>query len=236
MQRRGWAVILCAGFSDRCALLHSGDRLDREPRWSVPQQTHRCGEISSQSPSPAEKTWRLWRCGSGECQKNINHRIFCLFMSLCLNDTATVQVLVWALSSHNIIAEVKSCHEHFHVCFYWTFRHFALQTSASNLPWLIPNFQKPPCLVMAGSTQTRFYPTIYGHKPFASDLQNTAPGFEEFCSAISCRKQTCSRLGQVWKTWVNLVLKCRVSAVEEVVCFPNCRFQIQLELWRLLSG
>lgn len=173
MQQWGWASILCAGFSDRCVLLHPGDRLDREPRWSVPQQTHRRGEIPSQSSGPAEKTRRLWRCGSGECQRNINHRILCLFMPSYF---ASVQVLVWAL---------KSCHEHFHVCFYWTFRHFASRTAASNLSWLIPNFEKPPCLVMAGSTQMRFYPTIYGHKPFLNQLQNSAPGFKDFCSAIS---------------------------------------------------
>lgn len=46
-------------------------------------------------------------------------------------------------------------------------------------------FKNPPCLLMAGSTQTRFYPTIYGRKPFLKDLQNAAPGFEEFCAAIS---------------------------------------------------
>lgn len=31
---------------------------------------------------------------------------------------------------------------------------------------------------------------------------------------------------------VKLVLRCRVSAAEEAVSFPNCCFQSQLELWR----
>lgn len=33
---------------------------------------------------------------------------------------------------------------------------------------------------MAGSSQTRSRPALYGHKPFLGDLQNPAPGFEEF--------------------------------------------------------
>lgn len=33
---------------------------------------------------------------------------------------------------------------------------------------------------MAGSSQTRSHPAIYGHEPFLRDLQNPAPGFEEF--------------------------------------------------------
>lgn len=91
-------------FVTRCVLLHPGDRLDREPRRSVPQQTHRRGEVPPQSPGPAEKTRRLWRCGSGECQRNNRF-------------------------------------DHFHVCFYRTFRRFAARTSAANLPGLMPNFK-----------------------------------------------------------------------------------------------
>lgn len=66
MQRRGWASGLGARFANRHVLFRPGDGLDREPRRSVPQQTHRRGEIPSQSPGPAEKARRLWRCRSGE--------------------------------------------------------------------------------------------------------------------------------------------------------------------------
>lgn len=78
----------CSGWDElQFSVLRPGDRLDREPRWSVPQQTHGGGEIPPQSPGPAEKTRRLWRCGSGEWTKNINPGILRLFVPSCLKES-----------------------------------------------------------------------------------------------------------------------------------------------------
>lgn len=68
------------------------------------------------------------------------------------------------------------------VCFLSSVYSLALQTSVSNLPWLIPNFQKPQCLLVAGSMKTCLYITIYGHKPFLKDLQKLLfiPEFQSF--------------------------------------------------------
>lgn len=49
-----WACGLCTGAG-----------LDRKPRRSLPQQTHRCGKVPAPSPSSAETARRLWGSGTG---------------------------------------------------------------------------------------------------------------------------------------------------------------------------
>lgn len=88
---------------------------------------------------------------------------------------------------------------------------------------------------MAGSSQARSHPAIYGREPFLGELQNPAPGFEEFLQYHVGNKHA-EPLGPVGRSRARLGRECRVSAAGEVVCLQICFFGFSCSFEGLLSG
>ena len=57
---------VCLSSSEGMWSFCTGFGLDREPRWSFPQQTYRRRKVPAPSPRSAETPWGLWGSGTGK--------------------------------------------------------------------------------------------------------------------------------------------------------------------------